>query len=327
MIKNRLLIIIVLSVSIILIFGFEQFEFTIGNAYPIPASLTIPKEKANFPLVMIIQGSGDSGIDNVVGENATIKDIANGLSKNGIATFRYAKRNGLYPEDFRLFTGETVEKEYLEDALIAMESILKVPGVDQIYLLGVSMGAYLLPEIADLLKEKFDITMNGLILCASGIARTPAPLVMFEQIRHQMEATGYNEEQIKASRKVWEDISLKKLNNKTVIHPSMTAGYVYRIMASDPYTRLKNTNSRVLVIQGDDDRINAAKFYEEFKDDFDSEDVESSRFVFILFKGVNHRLMKKEYEDLYTDLTKKGVVEPKIIEVISNWINNEGVLH
>lgn len=275
---------------------------------------------------MIIQGSGDSGIDNLVGENATIKDLAHGLSNNGIATFRYAKRNGLYPQDFQLFIGETVEKEYLEDALIAMESALKVPGVDEIYLLGVSMGGYLLPEIADLLEEKFDVTINGLILCASGITGTPAPLVMFEQIRYQMETTGFTEEQIKASRKVWEDISLKEVNEKSVIHPNMTIGYVYRIMASDPYSRLKDTSSRVLVIQGDADRINAAKFFEEFKKDFDSENNENGQFEFVLFPGINHRLMVKEYEDLYTDLLKKGVVDPKIIEVIVEWIYDEGVL-
>ena len=324
--KTGLLMIIVLSVSIVSIFGFEQFEFTIGNEYSLPAALTMPKDQDSFPLVMIIQGSGDSGIDNIVGENATIKDIAHGLSNNGIATFRYAKRNGLYPKDFQLFTGETVEKEYLEDALIAMESVLKVPGVEEIYLLGVSMGGYLLPEIADLLEERFDLTINGLILCASGIARTPAPLVMFEQIKYQMETTGFTKEQIKASRKVWEDISLKKLSEKTVIHPNMTAGYVYRIMASDPYSRLKNTTSRVLVIQGDADRINAAKFYNEFKEDFDSKNNENRQFEFVLFPAINHRLMVKKHEDLYTDLLKKGVVDPKIIKVIVDWIYDEGVI-
>src|SRR6056297_3311844 len=227
--KNGILIIIVIIILIGTSFGFEQFEFMIGNEYPIPAALTLPKNQDHFPIIMIIQGSGDSGIDNVVGENATIRDLAYGLSENAMATFRYAKRNGLYPNDFKHFTSETVEKEYLEDALIAMESVLKVPGIQDIYLLGVSMGGYLLPEIADLLETTFDIQIKGLILCASGIAGTPAPLVMFEQIRYQMEAAGYTEEQIMASRKTWEKLSLKQLNKNTFIHPNMTAGYVYRI--------------------------------------------------------------------------------------------------
>jgi len=324
--KRVVLTIYFITLSFASLFGFEQFEFTIGNEFPLPAALTIPKAQDSFPLVMIIQGSGESGIDNFVGENATIKDLAHGLSRNGIATFRYAKRNGIYPEDFQLFTSETVEKEYLEDSVIAMESVLKVPGVDQIYLLGVSMGGYLLPEIAELLENRFDITFKGMILCASGIANTPAPLVMFEQIRYQMVTTGFSEEQITASRKVWEDISLKKLNEKTVIHPNMTAGYVYRIMASDPYSRLRNTISKVLVIQGEADRINAAKFFMEFKEDFGTEDGENRNFKFVLLPGINHRLMKKEFEDLYSDLLKKGVVDTQIIEIISEWVNNEGVL-
>ena len=319
---KRLLIIILFTIIIISAFGFEQFEFTMGNEYKIPAALTIPKDKETFPLVMIVQGSGEAGIDNVVGENATIRDIAYELSKNGIATFRYAKRNGLYPEDFKLFTSETLKMEYLEDAQIAMESVLKVPGVKEIYLLGLSMGGYILPEIADLLEARFDISIRGLILCASGIAKTPAPLVMFEQIKYQMETMGFSQEQIMASKKTWEELCENKLNEKTVIHPTMTAGYVYSIMKSDPYSRLKNADSKVLVIQGDADRINAVKFFHEFKRDFKDKNDQKAQFEFMLFSEVNHRLMIKEYDDLYTDLMKKGVVDPRIIEGIVEWIKS-----
>ncbi len=300
--------------------AFEQFEFTIGTQYPLPAALTLPTDRNTFPLVLIVQGSGDSGIDNLVGENATIRDIAHGLSYKGIATFRYAKRNGLYPEQFKLFTSETVDKEYLEDALIAMESAQKVPGVEGIYLLGVSMGGYLLPEIADLIEEQFSISVDGLILCASGIGRTPAPLVMFQQIQSQMEATGYTADQIKAARKVWEDVAEKRLSIQTIIHPAMTAGYVYRIMDSDPYVRLKSGTYPVLVIQGDADRINSARFFEEMREDLQVPQQVTSRFQFELFEHINHRLMKKEFDDLYTDLLKKGIVEPDIIQTIVQWI-------
>ena len=75
---------------------FQQFEFTIGSEYILPAAVTIPVGLASFPLVLIVQGSGEAGIDNLVGDNATIRDIAQGLSSNGIATFRNAKRNGIY---------------------------------------------------------------------------------------------------------------------------------------------------------------------------------------------------------------------------------------
>lgn len=300
--------------------AFEQFEFTIGTQYTIPAALTLPINRHTFPLVMIVQGSGDSGIDNLVGENATIRDIAHGLSNKGIATFRYAKRNGLYPEQFKLFTSETVANEYLEDALIAMESALKVPGIEGIYLLGVSMGGYLLPEIADRIEEQFSVSVDGLILCASGIGRTPAPLVMFQQIQSQMEAAGYTPDQIKAARKVWEDLAEKSLSEQTIIHPTMTAGYVYRIMASDPYSRLQKGSWDVLVIQGDADRINSARFFEELREDLQSFEQGAPRFHFELFEHINHRLMIKEYDDLYTDLLKKGTVEPDIIQTIVQWI-------
>lgn len=43
--KTGLLMIIVLTVCIVSLYGFEQFEFNIGNEYPIPAALTIPKVK------------------------------------------------------------------------------------------------------------------------------------------------------------------------------------------------------------------------------------------------------------------------------------------
>lgn len=300
---------------------FQQFEFTIGSEYILPAAVTIPVGLSSFPLVLIVQGSGEAGIDNLVGDNATIRDIAQGLSANGIATFRNAKRNGIYRDEFETFDYESVDAEFVEDALNAFESARKVPGVDGIFLLGVSMGGYMLPEIADRIAETYGQKVDGLILCASGIGRTPAPLVMFEQIRGQMQLAGYAEEQIKESEQVWQSVANRTIGGTIMIHPSMQASYVYRIMDSDAYGRLQATELPVLVLQGNADRFNYPVFFEELKEDFGDKE----NLFFRLYENINHRLMQKEYDDLYADLFKKGYVAEAIINDIVEFVLKGGL--
>ncbi|MFA6945780.1 MAG: dienelactone hydrolase, partial [Pedobacter sp.] len=111
---------------------------------------TSPKNTVNFPVVIMVHGSGPSDMDETVGPNKPFKDLAAGLAAKGIGSIRYVKRSMVYPRAFN--SSFTVKEEVTEDALTAIALAGTLPGVNksQIYLLGHSLGGMLAPRIAAL---------------------------------------------------------------------------------------------------------------------------------------------------------------------------------
>ena len=124
--------------------------------------LTVPKNTTNYPVVVLVHGSGPSDMDETIGPNKPFKDLAAGLAAKGIASIRYVKRTMLYPNDFS--GAFTVKEEVLDDALAAVALAKTLPEVDkkQIYLLGHSLGGMLAPRLATLAPD-----LNGILLLAA----------------------------------------------------------------------------------------------------------------------------------------------------------------
>ena len=72
--------------------NFSSTEITI-NRY-VDGTLLVPESVENPPLVIIIAGSGptDRNGNQSFMKNDMLKKLAEGLSENGVATFRYDKR-------------------------------------------------------------------------------------------------------------------------------------------------------------------------------------------------------------------------------------------
>jgi len=139
--------------------------------------LTTPKKLTNFPIVVMVHGSGPADMDETVGPNKPLKDLAAGFAAKGVASIRYVKRTLIYSGEFAgVFT---VKEEVLDDALAAVALAETTPGIDkkQIYLLGHSLGGMLAPRIASLAPN-----LRGIIL-AEAPARKFADL-MVEQNKY-----------------------------------------------------------------------------------------------------------------------------------------------
>ena len=132
---------------------------TPGHTNALVGVLTQPKGASNFPIVVMVHGSGPSDMDATVGSNRPFKDLAAGLADKGIASIRYVKRTMVYPGEFS--GAFTVKEEVLDDAVAAVALAQMIPGVNkqQIYLLGHSLGGMLAPRLATLVPN-----LNGLIL-------------------------------------------------------------------------------------------------------------------------------------------------------------------
>ncbi len=141
----------------------EDFVTIKTGKYELPGMITLPKTGENFPLVILVHGSGPLDMDATVGANKPFKDIAAGLAAKGVATIRYVKRTLLYGPDF---SGKafTLKEEVTEDVASAIDFAKTLPEINknQIYVLGHSLGGMLAPGIATQHPD-----LKGIILAAA----------------------------------------------------------------------------------------------------------------------------------------------------------------
>jgi dienelactone hydrolase len=135
--------------------GFEEGEVTVGSGeWALPGTLTMPKGDGPFPALVLVHGSGPNDRDETLGPNKPFKDLAWGLASRGIAVLRYDKRSKVYGArilaDPRAEASMTVKEETIDDALAAAALLQKTPKIDarRIFILGHSLGGFLLPRIA-----------------------------------------------------------------------------------------------------------------------------------------------------------------------------------
>ncbi len=129
--------------------SYTETEIKIGE-YELDGILTLPNGIEKPPLVILIQGSGQSDMNETIGaaKNAPFKDLAHGLAEQGIASIRYNKRYYQFPD--KATADLTVEDEVLGDAAAAVAYAKDSRNADEsgIIILGHSLGAMLAPKIA-----------------------------------------------------------------------------------------------------------------------------------------------------------------------------------
>ena len=130
----------------------EDVRLRPGEPDDTQAILTLPAAEGTFPAVILVQGSGPSDRDETVGAVAPFRDLAEMLTRRGIAVIRYDKRTYVYGQEIASsadFTAFTVEEETIQDAITAGRMLAEDPRIDasRIFVLGHSLGAMLAPRI------------------------------------------------------------------------------------------------------------------------------------------------------------------------------------
>ena len=214
---------------------FREAQATFGlPGFELPGTLTLPEGKGPFPCVLLVHGSGANDRDETVLACKPFRDLALGLAREGIATFRYDKRTYVHGAKIaQMLPSFTVEEEVIQDALAALEFLRKQKDVDarRVFLLGHSLGGWLAPEIA--LR---DGGIRGIILCAAP-ARSLPELVP-EQMEYLFSLDGTVDEnearQIEAVRKTVVALQERALRDDEAV--PYLGGYVrYKTAAGRPY--------------------------------------------------------------------------------------------
>ena len=166
---------ILLSIFLIPIFSFaqtfEEKDLTILNqkeGFELAGTLTIPTNKPDFKIGIMITGSGQTDRDETIGKHKIFKDIATKLAANGIATYRYDDRGG-YKSKGPKVQNSTAE-QLASDAVEAFTHIAKLYPGHKIGFIGHSEGGGLAALAAMILMASAEVNTASSAIMGIGLS-------------------------------------------------------------------------------------------------------------------------------------------------------------
>ena len=286
---------------------FTVKEITIGKKWKLPAELTIPKGKGPFPAVVLVPGSGPSSMNEKIGPNQPFKDIAYGLSSDGIAVLRYDKRAYVYGMKA---TPITVENMYLEDASKAVKLMENEPFASKVFVLGHSLGGYLAPEIV-----KENPKVSGIIMLAA--PARPLAKLMIDQLEYILKLSPSSAQKIQKVLNKVKLIEKHQLKGDEFVMGA-PASYYYELEKYAPIAILRTLHKPVLICQGGKDYQVTSKDFNMFKKAFEY----NSLFTFKWYPNLSHIFTTVEGIPSPLNYETAEHVSQKVIQDLANWIKS-----
>lgn len=309
---------------------FEEIEVEIGEKeWRLPGTLSVPKGLGPFPALVLVHGSGPNDRDESIGPNKPFKDLAWGLASRGIAVLRYDKRTKVHGAKMvaeeAAGTPLTVKEETVDDALHAAAFLRQTSRIDagRVFLLGHSLGGYLVPRIA---LSGPPEGIAGFIIMA-GLTRTLEDTIL-DQMTYLYGLAGSLSGESQADlEKVQTDVErIKALEDadrgSTDKILNASPAYWLDLRGYDPADLAKSVTRPLLVLQGGRDYQVKIEDFENWKKALEGRaDVE-----FKLYPRLNHLFFEgrgmatpNEYLQVH------GSVALDVIEDIAGWVKRQGM--
>lgn len=291
---------------------FEEINIETGVASTLNGKLVLPVGIENPPVVILLQGSGPSNLNEEVYALKPFEDLAYGLAELGIASIRYDKRTYAYPN--WMYGDQILAWEYRFD-FEAVLSQLDQWNLEQspVYLLGHSLGGMIAPWLAS------EVDKLAGVICLSA---TPRGLedVIYDQNRATLMEKGMDEAQIEAllSNLAKQVEEVKKLDGTTERETliSMPTSYWLELNQTHPAAYLDNLD--ILILNAEKDfQVSVEKDYaawEELTQGWDNVTLK-------LYPGLNHMMTESDVMSVEDYNTAKPL-SPEVIEDIASWIMN-----
>lgn len=289
--------------------------------YKMDGILTLPKNTEKPPVVILIQGSGSSDMNEQIGENKPFMDIAHGLAALGVASVRYDKR---YYSSLEMlqndFTTLTIYDEVIDDANAAIELAAADERLDKnnIFIVGHSLGGMLAPKIAQ------DNTKVKGFVSIAGTLRKIQDLIL-DQNKAALDASEEYTDEEKANLLKQITDELDKTQNITEpISPDAVAmgyplSYWHSMNEIDGAAIVKELTIPMLILQGSDDfQVYADVDFKLWQETLG----ERENVAYKEYEGLNHLMMTSNGRTDATEYDIAGNVSQEVIDDIGAFIND-----
>ena len=302
---------------------FEEHEVQVGaGEWALPGTLSLPNGQGPFPAIVLVHGSGPNDRDETIPPNKPFRDLAWGLASNGIAVLRYEKRTRFHRSKLASHLATlTVQEETIEDALLALEVLRHQSAVDaqQLFLLGHSLGGYLLPRILKALTAS-DVR-GGIIL--AGSARPLEDIILDQMSYISSLSTDTSEpnsqlEALAAQVARVKDPNLSPDTPSSELPFNVAATYWLDLRGYQPVQVACHLPQPLLILQaGSDYQVTQADFQL-----WQQALAERSDVTFKEYPNLNHLFMPSEPGKKATPASYSiaGHVTEEVINDISHWI-------
>lgn len=297
----------------------EEVPVKVGE-YKLPGMLTLPKDVQKPPVVILIQGSGSSDMNESLGTapNRPFEDIAHGLAAQGVATLRYNKRTYQYPSG----GGDTIQYEMLDDATAAIKLLGSDSRVDanRIYLLGHSLGGMMAPKIAaDNPQIKGFVSMAGSLRTLQDLSldQNKAAIQSEDSLTEQQKSAMLAQVQTELGKTKTLD------DGGTGYIMGIPTNYWKSLNAIHSADIVKNLNVPMLILQGSADfQVYPNKDYKLWQTALEGR----SNVTFKLYDGLSHLFMPNQISANGAPDTSvynaPNHVDSRVIADIAAWVKN-----
>ncbi len=301
--------------------AFREQEVAVGSGgeWALPGTLTLPVGQGPFAAVVLVHGSGPNDRDETLGPSKPFRDLAWGLASQGIAVLRYEKRSRQYASRFtpEMVARLTSKEETTDDALAAVDLLRQTEGIDpaRIYVLGHSLGGYLLPRIG-----AADPQIAGLIVMAGPVR--PLEDLMLEQFTYIFGLDGISAEDQAQLDELAVQVARVKDPNLTAaaavdgLPLGTPASFWLDLRGYNPAEAARGLKQSMLILQGGRD-------YQVTSVDFDgwkSALASRSDVQLKLFPDLNHLFVAGEGKSTPAEYENEGHVAEEVVAEIAEWI-------
>lgn len=302
----------------------NDVEITFGGEdMPLNGCLTLPQGEGPFPCVILLPGLTYGDRNEQVGPNMPLRDMAEQLSADGIASFRYDRRDYTYSAEMAQLSDYTISDWILYDLQAALDYLQAQDSIlaDYIFLAGHGLSGYLMPMFAQM-----DDRSAGYILL-SAPART-IDQVLYDQTEYVLNADKATDEKAKKTvlsslEKTMQTIAEVQAKDNTSKEDLMgiPKSVWLELRGYHPLEEITAVTAPVLIIQGGRDYQTNLEDFEGWK--AATEQAGMNTVDSFYFDNLNHLYMTGSGKSMPSEYQVAGKVEKAVTDEMASFVLNQ----